>query len=117
MTTGSAATKGSSCSALLTFLLADIRGYTAYTTQFGDDAAADLSELFLSLCREVTEAHEGEVFGSAGDQAVAAYASARQALRAAVALQHRLAVEGTRRPGLPLSAGVGLDAGEAIQVG
>lgn len=117
MTNGPAEVKGTPSSALLTFLLADIRGYTAYTAEHGDSAAAHLSELFLSLCREVTAAHDGEVFGSAGDQAVAAFASARQALRAAVALQDRLADEGTRHPGLPLSAGVGLDAGEAIQVG
>jgi hypothetical protein len=73
--------------------------------------------LFLSLCREVAAAHEGEVFGSAGDQALAAFSSPRQALHAAIALQDRLAVEGSRHPGLRLSAGVGLDAGEAIQVG
>jgi predicted ATPase/class 3 adenylate cyclase len=103
--------------AVFTFLIADIRGYTAYTAEHGDSAAAHLSELFLSLCREVTAAHEGEVFGSAGDQALAAFSSARQALRAAVVLQGRLAAEGARHPGLPLSAGVGLDAGEAIQVG
>ena len=117
MTSGPAEVTGTPSSALLTFLLADIRGYTAYTAAHGDQAAAHLSELFLALCREITAAHEGEVFSSAGDQAVAAFASARQALRAAVALQDRLAVECARHPGLPLAAGVGLDAGEAIQVG
>ena len=71
MTTASATVKDTPSSALLTFLLADIRGYTAYTAEQGDHAAAHLSELFLALCREVIAAHEGEVFSSAGDQALA----------------------------------------------
>ena len=40
-------------SALLTFLLADIRGYTRYSAEQGDRAAASLLERFLSLCRDV----------------------------------------------------------------
>lgn len=46
-------------SAVLTFLLADIRGYTRYSAEQGDQAAARLSEHFLSLCREVVSDHEG----------------------------------------------------------
>ena len=66
-------------STLLTFLLADVRGYTKYSAERGDQAAAHLSELFLAVCREVVSAHEGEVFGSAGDQALAAFTSAHAA--------------------------------------
>ncbi|MDQ2742758.1 MAG: hypothetical protein M3Z66_10765, partial [Chloroflexota bacterium] len=90
---------------LRTFLLADIRGYTAYSHQHGDDAAAHLSEAFLALCREVVADHQGDLFGSAGDQALAAFPSARSALRAAVALQARLAREQETHPALPMRAG------------
>jgi class 3 adenylate cyclase len=104
-------------SALLTFLLADIRGYTRYSAAQGDHAAAHLSELFLSLCRDVVSTHRGEVFGSAGDQALAAFSSAHAALHAALALQSRLAEEQAAHPELPLTAGVGLDTGEGIRIG
>ncbi|MDQ2740800.1 MAG: adenylate/guanylate cyclase domain-containing protein, partial [Chloroflexota bacterium] len=102
---------------LRTILLADIRGYTAYTKERGDAAASVLSEQFLALCREVIASHQGELFGSAGDQALAAFASARHALRAAVALHARLAAEQLVQPSLPLHAGIGLDAGEVVRVG
>jgi predicted ATPase/class 3 adenylate cyclase/Tfp pilus assembly protein PilF len=104
-------------SALLTFLLADIRGYTRYSAEQGDRAAAHLSERFLSICREMILTHGGEVFGSAGDQALAAFTSAHAALHAALALQLRLEDEQRAHPDLPLMAGIGLDTGEGIRIG
>jgi class 3 adenylate cyclase len=104
-------------SALLTFLLADIRGYTRYSSEQGDQAAARLSDRFLSVCREVVSSHGGEVFGSAGDQALAAFSSAHAALYAALALQARLEEEQTAHPELPLLAGIGLDTGEGVKIG
>lgn len=104
-------------SALLTFLIADIRGYTRFSAERGDVAAAQLSERFLSLSEEVVAANGGEVFGSAGDQALAAFPSAHAALRAAVALQSRLEQEQGAHPDLALRAGIGLDTGEGIRAG
>ena len=75
-----------------TFLIADIRGYTAYTAERGDDAAAALANRFAELCRDVVEAHEGFVIELRGDEALCAFVSARQALRAALALQQRFTV-------------------------
>jgi class 3 adenylate cyclase len=75
---------------LHTFLVADIRGYTAISAERGDWAAAHLSERFLSLCRELVQTHDGELFGSAGDQALAAFSSAHAALCACITLQARL---------------------------
>jgi class 3 adenylate cyclase len=104
-------------SALLTFLLADIRGYTRFSAEHGDHAAAALSELFLILRREVVSSHGGDVFGSAGDQALAAFTSTHAALYAALELQSRLEDEQVAHPDLPLMAGIGLDTGEAIKIG
>jgi class 3 adenylate cyclase len=104
-------------SALLTFLLADIRGYTRYAAEQGDHAAARLSERFLSLCREVVSSHGGDVFGSAGDQALAAFTSAHAALHSAIALQTRMAEEQAAHRDLPLTAGIGLDTGEGVKIG
>jgi len=94
-----------------TFLIADIRGYTSYTAEHGDDAAATLANRFAALTREVVEAHEGFVIELRGDEALCAFVSARQALRAALALQERYRSEELAR-----GVGIGIDSGEAIPV-
>ena len=95
-----------------TFLIADIRGYTAYTAEHGDDAAAaELANRFAELAREVVEAHEGFVIELRGDEALAAFVSARNALRAALAMQVRF-----KEAQLPRGVGIGIDSGEAIPV-
>jgi len=103
-------------SAIHTFLIADVRGYTTFTLERGDEAAARLAGLFAQLARAGVEAHGGRVIELRGDEALAVFASARQALRAAVALQARFAAAARADPTLPLAVGIGLDAGEAVPV-
>ena len=43
------------------FLIADIRGYSRYTDEFGDEAAALLTARFVELVTESAETHGGEV--------------------------------------------------------
>jgi ABC-type transport system substrate-binding protein/class 3 adenylate cyclase/streptogramin lyase len=97
---------------LRTFLIADIRGYTTYTREHGDEAAAALAGRFAELVAEVVTAREGFLLEVRGDEALIVFASARRALRAAVDLQARFA-----DAQLPRGVGIGLDAGEAIPVG
>lgn len=99
-----------------TFLIADVRGYTAFTVEHGDEAAASLTGRFADVVDEVVAAREGRVVELRGDEALVVFASARQALRAAVDLQQRLQQEMAANPTLPLRVGIGLDAGEAIPV-
>jgi class 3 adenylate cyclase/WD40 repeat protein/energy-coupling factor transporter ATP-binding protein EcfA2 len=101
---------------LLSFLIADIRGYTAFTQSRGDEAAAELAGKFARVAREGIEAHEGRLLELRGDEALAVFTSARASLRAAVALQEVFADETTLDPGLPLTVGMGLDAGEVVPV-
>lgn len=98
------------------FLIADIRGYTAFTEGRGDEAAAELTAAFARLTREGVSAHAGEVIELRGDEALAVFASARQAMRAAVDLQERYAAFTSENPQLALDVGIGLDAGEAVPV-
>ncbi|HEX5546044.1 MAG TPA: adenylate/guanylate cyclase domain-containing protein, partial [Ktedonobacterales bacterium] len=49
-----------------------------------------------------------------GDEVLAVFASARQALHAAHMLQARCAEEAAAHPDLPLAIGVGMDVGEPI---
>jgi WD40 repeat protein/class 3 adenylate cyclase len=98
------------------FLIADVRGYTRFTQERGDEAAARLAARFAAVSREAVERWGGSVIELRGDEALAVFASPRQALRAAAELQSRF-VEGTSaEPDLPLLVGIGLDAGEAVPV-
>lgn len=102
--------------ALRAFLFADIRGYTRYALDHGDTAAAELTSLFEAIADKAIEARGGQVVETRGDQVVASFTSARLALRAAVALQIRLAQLMAANPELHLHVGIGLDAGEVVLV-
>lgn len=101
---------------LRTFLFADVRGYTRFTQEHGNEAAARLVSTFAAIMRAGARARGGRVIELRGDEALAVFGSARQALRAAVDLQKRFAEESDRNPLLPLRIGMGLDAGEAVQL-
>jgi serine/threonine-protein kinase len=94
-----------------TFLITDIRGYTSYTAQHGDEAAAEIASTFADIVRQVVEEREGRLIELRGDEALVVFDSARQALRSSLEIQKR--VEAAK---LPRGVGVGLDAGEAVPV-
>ena len=48
-------------STLLTFLIAAIRGYTHFTAEHGDEAAARLASTFAAITSEIATAHDGRV--------------------------------------------------------
>ena len=100
-----------------TFLIADVRGYTVFTAEHGDEAAAALASRFAAVANEIVSAHGGDVIELRGDEALAVFSSARQAIRAAVVLQRRFVDETVADPSIPLAVGIGLDAGEAVPVG
>jgi class 3 adenylate cyclase/ABC-type transport system substrate-binding protein/tRNA A-37 threonylcarbamoyl transferase component Bud32 len=96
---------------LRTFLIADVRGYTAYTREHGDDKAAELAASFAQITRETVVQRGGELLELRGDEALVVFESSRQAIRAAIELQDRY-----RETELPRPVGIGLDAGEAVPV-
>jgi class 3 adenylate cyclase len=104
-------------SALRTFLIADIRGYTRFTEEYGDEAAARLADEFAELVADGVEAHDGQLVQLRGDEALAVFTSARQAIRAAVDLQGRFGDETGASSEIPLKVGMGIDSGEAVEVG
>ena len=99
-----------------TFLIADVRGYTLFTQERGDEAAAKLAARFAGIAREVVEEHGGSVVELRGDEALVVFTSARQAILAATDAQARFLEETLADPTLPLPVGIGLDAGEAVPV-
>lgn len=100
---------------LSTFLIADVRGYTRFTVEHGDEAAAALTTKFASIVREGVRLGGGTLVSQRGDEAVAMFRSASEAVRTAAALQMRICQEAD--PSLPLKVGIGLDAGEVVKVG
>ncbi|MGI8605945.1 MAG: protein kinase domain-containing protein, partial [Gaiellaceae bacterium] len=94
-----------------TFLFADVRGYTRFTQERGDEAAGQLAAAFAVLVDEVVREQGGVLQELRGDEALMVFDSARGALRCAVALQRRFA-----EAEFELGVGMGLDAGEAVPV-
>jgi YVTN family beta-propeller protein len=99
-----------------TFLIADVRGYTLFTQERGDEAAAKLAAKFGDIARDGVEARGGTLLELRGDEALCVFSSAREAIRAAADLQQRFLDETLDQPELPLTVGIGLDAGEAVPV-
>ena len=67
------------------FLIADVRGYTAFTQERGDEEAGRLAGRFAEVARAVVEAHRGNVLELRGDEALVVFGSPRSAIRGAVA--------------------------------
>src|SRR5262245_17193432 len=107
----------SSDASVRTFLIADVRGYTVFTQERGDEAAAELASRFADVAREVIEMRSGTLVELRGDEALAVFDSPRQAVRASIDLQRRFVDATVADPALPLPVGIGLDAGEAVAVG
>jgi WD40 repeat protein/class 3 adenylate cyclase len=115
--TRTARDRSSRPSAIRTFLIADIRGYTRFTSELGDEAGSRLAKKFAQVMAEGVEAWGGTLVELRGDEALCVFDSARRALRAAVELQDAFTDETHAEPHLPLTVGIGLDAGEAVPVG
>ena len=107
---------GAQAAEIRAFLIADIRGYTVFTNTRGDEAAGRLAGRFAEITRAEVEGFGGRLLELRGDEALVTFSSPRQAIRAAVQLQGRYIDETLADPSLPLTVGIGLDAGEAVQV-
>ena len=97
-----------------TFLIADIRGYTRFTEEYGDEASARLSAKFSDLVGEGARLRGGTLIELRGDEALLVFESARQAIRASMDLQRLFAAETDADSELPLNVGIGIDSGEAV---
>ena len=99
-----------------TFLIADIRGYTPFTRERGDAAAALLTKKFGELSLDAAEARNGAGIEERGDEFLAVFESSAQAVRAALEMQASYLEETAADPEFPLRVGIGIDAGEAVPV-
>ena len=70
---------------------------------------------FALIVRELVEQFGGTVFELSGDEALCLFSSPRQCLRLGVALQQRFVEETVGDASLPMTVGIGVDAGEAVR--
>ena len=70
-----------------TFLIADVRGYTRFTDEHGDEAAANLVESFARVTEKAVSAWQGSVVELRGDEALSVFDSCRAGIRTATELQ------------------------------
>ena len=100
---------------LRTFLIADVRGYTRFTREQGDEAASDLAASFAEIVRGTVPEFAGELLGASRRRGAvrvrvgAAGVAGRGGASAAAA--HAVEEDGRV---FPVGVGVGLDAGEAV---
>ncbi|HWH33082.1 MAG TPA: adenylate/guanylate cyclase domain-containing protein [Egibacteraceae bacterium] len=95
------------------FLFTDIEQSTALVEAIGDEAWTDLVRWHDQTLREVFAAHQGQEIDHAGDGFFVAFATADDALAAAVALQRRLA-DHRRDHGFAPKVRVGVHTAEAV---
>jgi DNA-binding NarL/FixJ family response regulator/class 3 adenylate cyclase len=95
------------------FLIADIRGFTRFTHDRGDEEAARVAKRFGALTGETIEPFGGRLLELRGDEALVAFDSVRAAIRAAIELQDRYVSD---HPSEALPVGIGIAAGEAVPV-
>lgn len=95
------------------FLFTDIEQSTALVEAIGDEAWTDLVRWHDQTLREVFAAHQGQEIDHAGDGFFVAFATADEALAAAVALQRRLAAH-RRDHGFAPKVRVGVHTAEAV---
>lgn len=96
------------------FLIADIRGFTRFTHDRGDEEAGQLSARFAAVTRSTVERFGGRTVEIRGDEALVVFDSIRLAVRAALELQARFASGDDETD--PLPVGMGIDVGEAVEV-
>jgi class 3 adenylate cyclase len=96
----------------VTVVMAEGRRLIRTARELPADQVAPLIDDYQRLLRRVFEEHEGREVTAAGDMVAAAFASPRQAVAAAVAVQHAVSVH-TWPNGLNIAISVGLHSGQA----
>jgi len=99
----------------LAILFSDIRDFTAFTAERGDDAAYQIARMFLGLIESHVTEHNGTVIKSYGDGVMTAFDDCPAALRAAAAMQRALSDHNQTHPEDPIAAGIGVAWGEPIR--
>lgn len=105
-----------SLGATVTIAFSDIRGFTEYTDQYGDEAAYRVLQQHNSMVRHQVDLFGGHVVKTQGDSFMIAFPTARAAIQCAVAIQRTLGAA-RAESGKGIALGIGINTGEPIQEG
>ncbi|MEK7214916.1 MAG: response regulator, partial [Chloroflexota bacterium] len=97
------------------FMFADIRDFTRFTIEHGDETAFVLVREFQHLLRQHRDANAGREVTTAGDNMLIAFPTARQAVKAAIGFMKTVTAYNQAEPPHRLDVGVGIDVGEPVQ--
>ncbi|MBE0636169.1 adenylate/guanylate cyclase domain-containing protein [Candidatus Bipolaricaulota bacterium] len=95
----------------------DLRGFSSYTAQHGDEKAFQIARQFIDLVGAKVEQHGGRLLKTYGDGVMTSFDDPERAVRCAVAMQATICQEycGGDDGDPAISAGIGLTWGTAIQ--
>lgn len=94
----------------------DLRGFSSFTAQHGDEKAFRIARQFVDLVGTSVEQHDGRLLKTYGDGVMTSFEDPSQALQCAVSMQEALSREYRGGDdGLVISAGIGLTWGSVIQ--
>jgi class 3 adenylate cyclase/ABC-type branched-subunit amino acid transport system substrate-binding protein len=98
------------------FLFADLRGYTAFVESHGAAAAASLLTRYRALARDAIGRFGGAEIKTEGDSFYVVFGSVSGAVRCGLALVAEAAVASGEHPVEPIRVGVGIHAGETVEL-
>jgi class 3 adenylate cyclase len=95
----------------------DLRGFSSFTAQHGDEKAFQIARQFVDLVGASVEQYGGRLLKTYGDGVMTSFEDPSQAVRCAVTMQETLCNEycGGDDDDPAISAGIGLTWGSAIQ--
>ena len=98
------------------FLFADLRGWTAFVEAHGDAAAAELLTTYRDLVRATVTQFGGAEIKTEGDSFYVVFDAASGAVECGLALVDAAASATREHPERPIRVGVGIHAGETIEM-
>lgn len=98
----------------VSIMFTDIENSTPLVAALGDAAARNVIQAHNAVLREQFDAHRGYVAKRQGDGFLVLFASARDAVAAAVAVQRRLAEQNPGTEGVPVRVRIGIHLGEVL---
>ena len=100
----------------LAIQFSDLRGFTSFTAQRGDQEAYRVAQDFVGLVEEQVHQYGGRLLKTYGDGVMTSFEDARQALHSSAAVQRKICdLYSDTEDEEHISAGVGLTWGEAIR--
>jgi len=96
-------------------MFTDLKDSTQMTTTFGDTKALHLLHIHNALTRTALRDYRGREVKHTGDGIMASFASARDAVECAIAIQKAFAVHHHENPEVTLYLRIGISAGEPVE--